>query len=52
MGVEQGWGDIMRVQSRYWLDYDALALVVLVTGISIVDLLIGISIVELLVLSI
>jgi hypothetical protein len=40
MGVEPGWGDIMPVQSRYWLDYDAIALAVLVIGISIVELLV------------
>jgi hypothetical protein len=30
----------MRVQSRYWLDYDAISLAVLVIGISIVELLV------------
>jgi hypothetical protein len=30
----------MGVQSRYWLDYDAIALAVLVIGISIVELLV------------
>jgi hypothetical protein len=40
MGVEQGWGDIMRAQSRHWLDYDAISLAVLLIGIIIVELLV------------
>jgi hypothetical protein len=30
----------MRVQSRHWLDYDSVALAVLVIGIGIVELLV------------
>jgi hypothetical protein len=29
----------MRVQKRYWLDYDPVALVVLVIGLSMIELL-------------
>ena len=32
-------GGVMRVQSRHWLDYDPVALAVLVIGIGIVALL-------------
>jgi hypothetical protein len=33
------WGNIMRVHSGHWLDYDSAALAVLVIGIGIVELL-------------
>jgi hypothetical protein len=29
----------MRIQNRYWLDYDPVALVVLLVGIGMVELL-------------
>ena len=32
-------GGVMRVQSRHWLDYDPVALAVLIIGIGIVALL-------------
>jgi hypothetical protein len=32
-------GGVMRVQSKHWLDYDPVALAVLVIGIGIVALL-------------
>jgi len=35
---EQG-GDIMYMQRRYWLDYDPVALAVLVIGIGMIELL-------------
>jgi len=33
------WGNIMRVPSRHWLDYDPVALAVLLVGVGIVELL-------------
>jgi hypothetical protein len=32
------WGNIMRVQSRHWLDYDSVTLAVLLIGMGIVEL--------------
>ena len=36
---QQNKGDVMRTQIRYWLDYDPVALVVLLVGIGMVELL-------------
>jgi hypothetical protein len=38
-GFFSGRGALMSVQSRHWLDYDPVALVVLVVGMSAVALL-------------
>jgi hypothetical protein len=38
--VPATWGNIMRVHCRHWLEYDSVALAVLVIAIGIVELLV------------
>jgi hypothetical protein len=38
--ISPTWENIMRLPTRHWLDYDSVALTVLMTAISILELLV------------